>query len=477
MKHPNILLIVLDSVRARNTSLHGYHRDTTPFLRRFANSSTLYKQARAPGVGSVQSHVSIFTGLHVHEHRMNSTNKRLKPESTIWEKLAKDGYSTGIFSYNTYITQAPIGLKNAFEHVTSGESLPFPEAVDPESFAGSDVGRYLDFFSSAIRNKSFIKSMINGVSLKANNSDLIPYQLRSNGRSFTNFFIDWHDEQDGPWAACINYMDAHTPYYPDAKFDDWATQSDHDIPNNIDHWTWDFMPQNSENLNKLQGLENLYDGCIRQADAEVKRIIDYLKKSDCFEDTLIVITADHGEGFGETSEIREPISVGHGAAGGIEEGILHVPLLVKFPSQNQPNCIERPASLTEFPSVVESVVNENQSRKGFVPEGPVISSSLGVPDHVQENALQDRQIMSQLNLEGKAVYKKEDSKVFKYTKYGNESGRFECVNPHTTVHLDSDIKEKVVDAFGSLTQSSAVGSNKCGLNEDVEARLEELGYR
>ena len=477
MDSPNILLIILDSVRARNTSLHGYHRNTTPFLKEFANEFTYYKQARAPGVGSVQSHTSMFTGLHVHEHRMNSTNKRINPERTIWKKLEKDGYSTGAFSYNSYLTQVPIGLKDSFEHTTSGSHLPFPDAIDPHNFVGSETERYLNFIERAWKNDSLIKSIVNGVSVKGNNSNIVPYQLTTNGRTFTDSFIEWHEGQDGPWAATINYMDAHTPYRPDAKFDNWATQSDHKIANNIDHWTWDFISGTPEARDKLDSLENLYDGGILQADAEVRRLINYLVSTGSFEDTLVVITADHGEGFGETSELRETISVGHGSTGGIEEGILHVPLLVHFPRQNQSKCIEQPASLTEFPSVVESIVNDKSNRTGFSPDGPVISSSLGLPDHIQMNSPQDSQVMSQLKFEGRAVYDWSEESVIKYANYAHSSGRFECDNPQHTVFLDADTKDKVAEVFIQLTQSSAVEGSKEEVDENVEARLEKLGYR
>lgn len=65
---PNILVIILDAVRARNCSLYGYHRETTPFLEEFADRSIVFTQARAPSVASLPSHASMFTGLHTWEY-------------------------------------------------------------------------------------------------------------------------------------------------------------------------------------------------------------------------------------------------------------------------------------------------------------------------------------------------------------------------------------------------------------------------
>lgn len=73
----NILLLVADSLRAENTSLHGYHRDTTPFLDELADESIVYDTAIAPSIWSLPSHASIWTGLHADEHRLYSTTSAL----------------------------------------------------------------------------------------------------------------------------------------------------------------------------------------------------------------------------------------------------------------------------------------------------------------------------------------------------------------------------------------------------------------
>jgi len=91
---PNVLLVVLDSVRARNTPLYGYSRATTPHLAAFADRSTHYKHAWTPGIGSTQSHASIYTGLQVVAHGLNCADGYLTAE-TIWDELNERGYETG----------------------------------------------------------------------------------------------------------------------------------------------------------------------------------------------------------------------------------------------------------------------------------------------------------------------------------------------------------------------------------------------
>jgi arylsulfatase A-like enzyme len=89
----NVLFVVADSLRAANTSLLGYRRETTPFLSEFAAESTVYTQARAPSNWTVPSHVSMFTGTDAAAHGFEIT-ERLTEGHTIWEELAAAGYGT-----------------------------------------------------------------------------------------------------------------------------------------------------------------------------------------------------------------------------------------------------------------------------------------------------------------------------------------------------------------------------------------------
>ena len=90
---PNVLLVVLDSVRAANCSLYGAARETTPYLSRLADESTVYAQARAPSNWSLPSHVSLFTGLDAHVHQV-TVHDRLRAGHTVFETLSADGYAT-----------------------------------------------------------------------------------------------------------------------------------------------------------------------------------------------------------------------------------------------------------------------------------------------------------------------------------------------------------------------------------------------
>ncbi len=134
---PNVLLIVLDSVRAANTSLHGYHRETTPFLSEFSKEATVYREARTNGRWSVPAHASLFTGYAASEHGLYSPTSKLKPEQTIFHELGEAGYRTGLFSSNSFVTgEIDTGLHLDFEKVVGDLEPFFPEGIDPLNYNG-----------------------------------------------------------------------------------------------------------------------------------------------------------------------------------------------------------------------------------------------------------------------------------------------------------------------------------------------------
>ena len=99
MKLPNIILIVLDTLRAKNMSLYGLKKQTTPFLERIAENSVVYNNAYSAAPWTLPSHASIFTGLYPSQHNALAMGNYLKEDLlTLAEYLKNKGYSTISFS-------------------------------------------------------------------------------------------------------------------------------------------------------------------------------------------------------------------------------------------------------------------------------------------------------------------------------------------------------------------------------------------
>ncbi|HMB49173.1 MAG TPA: sulfatase-like hydrolase/transferase, partial [Natronoarchaeum rubrum] len=297
-ERPNILLVVLDSVRASNTSLHRHDNETTPFLEQFADEATWYTQARSPGTESLSSHTSIFTGLDVREHGITDRRQRLEPGHTVWERLSDDGYETGVFSNNPFLTELPVGLDGTFDHVCGRrQEQPYPDAVNPKNFVidAADRGprKYVDFVREAVDNGRVAESLLNGLSFKLDGSHekLLPASLEpdSSAEQYADQFLAWQRDREGPWAACVNFMDAHYPYEPGPEHDRWGGDELRRIQRQIEDQAWEFVAGDRP-WGERHAIEALYDGAIRRMDAAVERIVSGLREADELEETMIVVT-------------------------------------------------------------------------------------------------------------------------------------------------------------------------------------------
>jgi len=504
---PNVLLVVLDSVRARNTSLHGHVNETTPFLTSFADDATWYTQARAPAATSLTSHASIFTGLSVPEHGLTATDRSLEPGHSVFERLREDGYRTGVFSENTWITEVDVGLNRGFDQVVGPQNLPFPEAVDPRGFV-ADAGRgdYAGYVRESLASDAPVRSLLNGVAIKLayDYPAHLPDALRSRARgdTYVDAFIRWIEGADGdgsggdsgggdgagtsevPWAACINLMDAHIPYEPPAEHDRWGGKRARAIQDDIDEQKWEFAGGQRPWWQK-RALEGLYDGAIRQTDAVVADLVERLRERGVYDDTLVVVTADHGEGFGERSHIRPDTRIAEHNIG-IHEVLTHVPLLVKRPGQETGERVDDLVSLSAFQAAVERVreggdaPNENSpDRPLFVRDGPVVSTAVGLDEAKRRRASPYVDDLTPYTATSRAVYEcGDDGRVRKYVTWRDAAKTVEVPDPETSfVAADTD-EGRVDAAFADLTDAGVTGEGTTVDDLDGQTRrhLEDLGY-
>lgn len=482
---PNVLLVVMDSVRARNTSLHGHTNETTPFLQSFADdSATVYTQARSPSSWSLPSHVSLFTGLHLPEHRVSRSTSRLEPGTTVFEALGDDGYATGVFSENTWLTEMPVGIKDAFETVEGARNVPFPEALHPTDFVMSEgEGQYAAYLREALAGEHPLKSVANGLVTKLawDYPQLLPDRLRAStpADTYTDLFLDWERDRDRPWAACINYMDAHLPYEPDREYDHWGSADLRSLQTEMEDQVWEFLGGQRPWWQR-KALEALYDGTIRQIDAELERLVETLRDRGVLDDTLVVVTSDHGEGFGEVSRVNpRGRAAAHGS--GIHEVLLHVPLVVKLPGQTEPETVHRPATLTCFPDAVDAARSGGSSRKVFTPDGPVVAAYDGMEEPMKIRASRFCEDIDPFDSMGRAVYRphpKGEAAVRKFVSWDGKSAVVDIYDASASRAVSEESGDELDRTFGGLTDAGvATTASEDGLNEATKQQLERLGYR
>jgi arylsulfatase len=376
-----------------------------------------------------------------------------------------------------WLTDMGVGLEDAFDDVHGQQNMLYQDALDPGNFALTEgQGQYLKYLRRCLASDNPLKAIANGVYNKL--SWDYPYLLPGGSvtgtpaETYTDLFLDWsttHDE----WAACINYMDAHLPYEPDPEFDRWDDGSARKIQQACNDQVWEFNG-GGRPWWQLQAIEALYDGSVRKIDHEIGRLRQALKERGEWDETLVVVTSDHGEGFGEHSEVRPNARItGHGA--GIHEAQLHVPLIVKNPGQTSGDIINDVVSLSEFPDAVRTALSGESSE--WVTPDPVLASSHGLEEPMEERALKFVDDLWLYNGDYRAVYNDTDHGVLKRVGWRDRTAKVVSyragianvvaqdaeVDTIFEGHIDSSISVRTED--GDTTQSP-----------NVEQRLKDLGY-
>lgn len=453
MPDPNVLLVVLDCVRARNTSLHGYRRKTTPKLESFAERANTYTQARAPAGWSLPSHASLLTGFSPAAHRMQITD-RLLDDTTVFDTLAMDGYETAVFTENPYLTVHPSNLNAAFDRVVTERPSETEDVTAEETRNAVDGFWYADQFG------------------------------------------DWVAEQDGPWGACVNLMDAHMPYDTRAEYDEWedslATAIHDELPLK---WRWAVYGGTAP-PSLVGPLERLYDGAIRQADAAFGRVIEWLEASGELENTFVVVTADHGEGFGEPAALDgEPDPLLHGM--GCHEVLYHVPLLAKAPGQTVGKRIETLADISRFPAAVDTVRDGDSGAELFTPENGRVVAFQAAANGQEASKAEQFTDTPQMYLQELAIVYTDapEGGINKYAAWGEQTyvAHISHTTPEPTDVDPSAISPEppmaVADEIAAAATESVVepmSPEEASLDEyetddelesiDIEQRLRDLGY-
>jgi arylsulfatase len=448
---PNFLLVVLDSARAQNMSLYGYERETTPYLERLAEHATVYEQARSPARWSLPSHVSLFTGLETAQHRVNDEQYRFGGE-TIWNTLSDAGYETGLFSYNVFLVNESFGLRQQFDHVVGQLDAPYVDGLDPK-----DADGYVDFFSRALRSDHLFQSIGNGLATKLR--WLNGSSGRNHGGVYVDAVADWQADRDGPWAACINFMDTHFPYVPRPEHDRWGTSDGEAFRDGIDTMSTDLQTAPAA---AIDDLRDLYDGSIRQADALVKRLFDAVD----LDSTLVVVTADHGEGFGEPSRIREETRI-FGHAYGLQESQLHVPLVVSAPGQKTPATVDSVAALTQFPSVVKSHLSESESPVDFT-----VKKAYASTHKIHHTDDLPPEVPGQFDGESYALYDSDDGEVRKRLWWNDTEVTIRFDGDKAVVTPGDDLVRTAFDELEATPMHGQSGE----ISDATAETLEELGY-
>lgn len=298
---PNVLLIIWDTVRAASLGLYGYERATSPNLQRLADQGVVFTRAFATAPWTLPSHASMFTGRFASEMTADFRTPLDDSAPTLAEALVDRGYLTAGFVGNTYYTGRESGLARGFIHYDD-----YPVS-GPEFVLSSALGRAL-VTSNAWRHR-------------LGRTDIF---ARRSAADVTGRFLGWLDRRpDRPFFAFINLFDAHEPYRPPARFESLygpqtarsLTRIDHHQLRNGTRWGRRNMAPEER-----QAEQDAYDGAITYLDHELAALLAELERRGLRENTIVIVTSDHGEHFGEHGMYT------HGNS--VYTPVTHVPLVI-----------------------------------------------------------------------------------------------------------------------------------------------------
>lgn len=327
---PNILLLILDTVRAKSLSLYGYPRPTSPELDRWASHGVVFQRAIATAPWTLPSHAGMFTGRFHHEVSANWVHPLEDVHPTLAEELAARGYVTAGFVANLLYCIRTYGLDRGFgryeDHPISIGQLILSSAVGRAVVSSDGLRRWLNWHE-----------VLN----------------RKNAARINDDFLTWLDAQEAgrPFFAFLNYFDAHEPLLPpdsirahfgparaaDARFEHVATVTQ---GNHVERAAkWDLTP------GEASAEQAAYDGAIAYLDREIGGLLAELDRRGVLENTVVIVTSDHGEQLGEHNLWSHLNS--------LYLELLHVPLVIIAPERVPAEAtVDATSTLGELPATV-----------------------------------------------------------------------------------------------------------------------------
>jgi len=320
---PDILLLVLDTQRGDRLSSYGASRPTTPVLDSLASRGLRHAASFAPSSWTLPSHATMFTGRRQSEHRAGIMRRPYLDDRfpTVAELLAAAGYTTGGFVANTFWCGRHTGLARGFHRYRDlygnvGDAL-----------ARTVLGRHLAY----------------RVLPRFGMTDL---PGRKSAADVNAEFLSWLDLAGSrPFFAFLNYLDVHAPYRAPVPFDGMFSGEPRgrESAAAIDIGALDSGDELPD-TGAVRRAVDRYDEALRYLDTQIGVLLAELDRRGRLANTLVIVTSDHGESFGE----HRMLNHGHS----LYRDQIHVPLILFWQDRIEPGVEERPVGLERIPATV-----------------------------------------------------------------------------------------------------------------------------
>lgn len=454
---PNVIFIVIDAARADHFSCYGYERETTPYIDRLASESTLYENAISAAGWTLPSHTSMFTGTFPSKHGVHNENHVYDGKyPTMAEIMKKNGYDTVGFCTNDWISDAT-GLTRGFD-------------------------QFYDFHYSTLKHKSL--RLLNYIRLHG--KDSWSHAINRN-------IMDWvkaHDKSV-PYFMFVHYGELHLPYQVPPPFNakflpQGMTYKQASVVNQDPKAYYAGIVKMSDQ--DFRQSNDLYDGALAYQDSELGRLVDFLKTKGDLDNTIFILTSDHGESLGEHRHMDHYYV--------LYDCLLRVPLLIRYPSVFKPG--HRETGMVQTLDILPSlnqVLNlsgiDSAAIQGF--SMPPLESSKGRRSFTISERYKDLKglretypdvnfdHLKQWELDRKIAIRTESYKLIQSAEF--ESELYDLKNdPHELrnlidkeVNVAQELRTKIKD-WQNEFKSAEIENKEANFDDAVKKRLKALGY-
>ncbi|WP_273837542.1 sulfatase [Halococcus sp. PRR34] len=440
----NVILLSVDALRADHLSSHGYERETSPEIDALAARGTQFMNAFSASSHTREAVPSLLTGRR--PSVFAEGGYRLVTES-LASRLSKQDFSTAAFHSNPYVSRA-YGYGDAFD------------TFDDDLLYGRN--RF-----AALAQRVLDKFVFNRGAYHARADEI-------NERS-----LEWLDSRAAtePFFLWNHYMDVHGPYNPPEEYSVYTEQS---LSNNEAQRLYQKSIDEPDEItaHERELLIDLYDGEIRYLDAQISAFVEALADRELLSESLVIITADHGDGFGEHGYYAHPRYV--------YNDLLAVPIVLLGNSVSAGRVETAVSTLDIVPTALEALgvdVDDKlpgQSLLSTVADDgemqrSVISSAQGEDEasNVRRFAIQDGRFKYILDRDAE-------------TNTVNGWQAFDCKDDpqEQDSFSQQQFPETIVDFQSELEAHSKNIGSEVDINEseedashEVEQRLKNLGYK
>ncbi len=349
---PNIILITFDALTARHMSVYGYHRHTTPFIEKWAQKASIFTRAEAASSYTGATTASLMTGKRVWTHRRISHEKNDKPIKADSENLAlllkMNGYYNLNFTPNAIAHVEWLGMSNSFDSFPDFKNFRRVATIEGfiETYLYELFGKKFLIYNWFAQDNFILNTYLRKIPQNVHVTEYPPEMV------FNSFLETIDDDLPEPFFAWIHLFPPHIPFLPPKPYRGMFNPSVEMREANIQQLLrtvelrkhLDKAPPPDEFKRKLSLLKDYYDEFLLYCDRQFENFIRGLEKRNKLQNTILILSADHGESFNPYYPFHALEYLG--------EEVTHIPLIIKEPNQEEKKIIDDIVEHIDIPATI-----------------------------------------------------------------------------------------------------------------------------